>query len=461
MSLRIGRIDLEPPDAWPEPIGEQVARVGGVPTPGARSGTSVASKLTLAPPEAGARADRQRVRRQLRSLANNATARLQGVWVAWTDDDEQDGWYVPAQATIDLAEGALASGFYTANLGLELIGRPRTHRPAALTRVRDLRLPTEPKDTLGRLYGAAFDGTSGNGSSVVPAPLVWLPSDTQDVVIAGPGSPSYGPTRQGRGGASMTSVQGAGDLSVIHFEQGSAHRLRGDVVLYDRRGEAGTGWDAVNPHPDWEEVYGADWPWSGRIALENSLCRIIETDDAVLSWAYWDGVQYVHVADLRPRIDGIPIDTILSRSVVEWAPDRAVVRLVGHVAATPGTRTEALVTLQRGWLGPRIEVYTPAAIWAAVGILPAGGVSANNVPFTFVAAVNSGSITSPNHGITVAVIDPSVASTSIPGGVEIAMPGVAAVRVERCPVADVSAAHPALGADTLAATQYPQTIVAR
>lgn len=462
MSLRIGRLLLEDPETWPEPIGEPTARVGGVAAPGTRGGVSISPSLTVAPPDSGARTDRERTRRQLRSLVNNAPLRLRGLWMAWSEDDEQDAWMVPGQATIDLPQGGLVSAFFTTG-GLEMavIGRPRTHRPAALARVRDLRKATEPKDTLGRLYGAAFDGTTGNGTAVTPAPLVWLPSDTQDVVVAGPGAPSYGATRQGRGASSVTSIQGAGDLSVIHFEQDPAHRLRGDVVLYDRRAEAGTAWDAVNPHPAWEEVYGADWPWVGRIALENSLCRVIETDNGVLSWAWWDGTQYTAVADLRARFDGTAIDTILSRSLVEWTPDRVVVRIIGHVAATPGTRTEVLITLQRGWLGPRIEVYTPSAIWASVGILPVGGVSTNTVPLSFASAVNSGALTSPNHGITVAVVLPATTSTAITGGIAVAMPGLASVRVERCPVADVATAHPVLGADTIAATQYPQTIVAR
>lgn len=463
MSLTIGRINLEPPDAWPEPIGDQVTRVGGVPTPGARSGTSISSKLTLAPPDTGTRADRQRVRRQLRSLTNNAPARLQGIWVAWSDDDEQDGWYVPTQATIDLTEGALASGFFTASLGLDLVGRPRTHRPAALARVHDLRAAATPKDGLNRLYGPAFDGSPLNGSAVTPAPLVWLPSDTQDVIIAGPGSPSYGPTRQGRGGSSLTSIQGVGDLSVVHFEQDPAHRLRGDVILYDRRGETGTAWDAVNPHPAWEEVYGVDWPWVGRVSVENSLCRVIETDNAVLSCAYWDGAQYAPLADLRPRVDGEYLDTVLSRSVVEWSPERAVMRIVMHRASMPGSRTEVLITLQRGWRGPKVETYTSGDNGTGLGLLPVSAITGSSgLPLHFESAPNYGWLQAGGQGITLAVPSPRFYVVAIPGGVTInGYVGVVAARIEHAASADVAAEAARLGGDVLAATQYPQTIVAR
>lgn len=462
MSLRIGRLLLEDPETWPEPIGEPTARVGGVAAPGTRGGVSISPSLTVAPPDSGARTDRERTRRQLRSLANNPPLRLRGLWVDWSEDDEQDAWMVPGQATIDLPTGGLASGYFTVGgLDLAVIGRPRTHRPAALARVRDLRLASEPKDVLGRVYGAAFNGTSGNGLAVTPAPLVWLPSDTQDVVVAGGGNPSYGATRQGRGASSLTAIQGATDLSVIHFEQDPQHRLRGDVVAYDRRGDTATSWTTAGPETAWEEVYGADWPWSGCIALDNSLCRIVETANGVLVWERWNGTAYAKVADLMPRFSNAALNTVMSRSVIEWTPDRVVVRLVAHAASTPGSRAEVFVTLQRGWLGPRLDVYVQHLAGAQVAVLPVGGVSANTVPASFAAAVNSGAVTSPTDGITVAVTHPGVTSIAVTGGVAVVQTDAVSVRLERCPTADVAAAHPVLGADVLAATQYPQTIVAR
>lgn len=464
MSLTIGRIGLEPPDAWPEPIGEQVQRVGGVPTPGARGGTTVNARITLAPPDTGVKAARQRVRRQVRSLANNPAARLQSVWVAWADDDEQDGWYVPSQATIDLAEGALASGFFTTSLGLELVGRPRTHRRAVLARTRDLRLATEPKDLLGRVYGRIFDGSGSVGSAVTPAPVVWLPSGVSDVVAHSGGSPTLGTAISGRDATSLTPVSGLSDLAVVSCEQPSAHRHRGDVVIYDRRGETGTP-PSTGPHSTWEEVYGADWPWAGLPALENYVARVAVTTGGVISLAYWDGSAFTEytVADVRARVSSTDytLDTILSVGVHEWTPDRGVVRLVMEKSGQDGTRCDVYLTLQRGWLGPRIEVYpSTSGQTVKVALDPAGSISVSDMPSSHTSSANHG-YTAATHGVVAAVVQPSAGWAPVAGGYELAAAGYVSVHLSRCAPADVSTARAALGALVLSDARYPQTIVPR
>lgn len=468
MSLLIGRITLEDPDTWPEPMGEAVQRVGGVPTPGPRAGLSFSPSLTLAPADTGAKADRQRVRRQIRALLNNPAARLQGVWVAWGEDAEQDGWYVPAQGAVDLEQGALASAFFRmSGVGLELVGRPRTHRRAVLARIRDLRLSTEPKDTLSRLYGLAFDGSGSVGSDVTPAPLVWLPSDGTDVVAHTGGSPAIPGTRIGRSSTSVPVVTGLTDLAVVSFEQAAAARLRGDVILYDRRADTGTPTNTTGPDPEWEEVHGRDWPWSGAWALDNYLCRISDTGSGIWRWERWDGSDYVLVDAIRVQAFASAtyhiLDTVESIGVHEWTPERAVVRVIARDASVAGTRCTIFITLQRGWTGPRVEAY--GATGQNVRVYSFGGeTKANNtIPSTFTGSVNYGKVehTSAGDAILTAVVQ-HAATTLVTGtNLIVTGSGYVSAHLGRSAVADGATEAAALGADVLAGTLYPQTIVPR
>jgi len=157
----VGRIELVDPSAWSEPVGDVVQRVGGVPVPGGRVGHSVAPAVELDPEVGSTRVTRFRARRQMRSLLNNPLARLRGVWVAWSEDDEQSGWFVPGQTSMPMTgvDATLVSGLVRLDgLQLELVGRPRTHRPGLAVRTRDLRLTRNRKDTLGVSMGRVFEG---------------------------------------------------------------------------------------------------------------------------------------------------------------------------------------------------------------------------------------------------------------------------------------------------------------
>lgn len=464
MSLLIGRIELENPETWPEPLGDQVTRVGGVPVPGARAGISVSPTVTLAPDDSGAKADRQRVRRQVRSLMNNPLARLQGVWVKWDQDDEQSGWFVPSSGTVDMPPGALQGGYFrVGGLSLELVGRPRTHRRALVARIRDLRDADEPKDTMKRLYGVCFDGSGSVGSNVTPAAQVWLPSTVGDVVAHSSDTPSLGTARTGRDTTSVTPVTGLSDLAVVSMEQEPPDRGRGDVIVYDRRAEAATA-PTDGPADDWEEVYGPDWPWVGDLVIDNYLCRLV-CDEQELTWERWDGSAYTSIGTLEVwNSDGTAgqLDSVSSTSIHEWTPERAVVRRVWHDDSATGSRCEVFVTVQRGWLGPRVEAYAGSGWTPSVRIFPTGGVSSNNVPSTFTSSVNSGSIVSPTNGLLVAVVQHAATSGAVTGGVEVVGASqYVSVHLSRSATGDVSSAHPVLGADVLAGTAYPQAIVPR
>jgi len=364
-----------------------------------------------------------------------------------TDSQDAQG---PREAPIDLRTGGLVSAFFTTGLRMAVIGRPRTHRPAALARVRDLRKAPEPKDPLGRLYGPAFDGTTGNGSAVTPAPLLWLPSDTQDVVIAGPGTPSYGPTRQGRGFSSLTSIQGAGDL------------VGGPTFSWTPpTGCAGT-WSSMTGAPEAWHRLGCRQPdpsggllrprlAMGRPHRAGELQFLSSNRQRWALWAWWDGARTrpwpCGHASTAPSIDTSSAICVWSK----WTPDRAVVASSG-TSRRPRTRTEVLITLSAGWLAPH-RCYTPPRSGRRVGILPVAACAPTRVLMSLRGPVNSGALTTRNMASSGrwSCLRPLDGDHRRDRG-RIAGPRIGAV--ERLPCGRRGDQHPA-GADTLGATQYP------
>lgn len=370
MSWIIGRLSIEDPEAFPESVGESVSRIGATPVPGGRQGLSTtASLVSFTPVTTDTVADRQRVRRQLRAMLNNLPMRLTGLYVAWSEDDEQNGWYVPGKATFDVAgEAALVSAFWRfTGLELALVGRPRTHRRGVQAYLRDRRLATTPRDFLRRIYSTDFVALS-------PIALTWLPSTVTDVLSETGTQTLLAGGRVGFGGASIQAVISTSDLEVITFEQAEANRNLGDVVVYDRRGTL-TG-PTTGPAAEWEEVYGTDWPLiSGDVpVLDNGIVRVrydaANTDGFALdrwtgsAWSERGKILVERVGDTTAFCD-----TLVSANVVEWSPERAVVRCVMRLASDILSREEVYLTLQRGWTGPRVEVYPGLK---SVGVAGAG-----------------------------------------------------------------------------------------
>lgn len=358
MSITIGRLSIDDPESFPESVGEQVARVGGVPVPGGRQGLETSIGLTSFPSTSGdVAADRQRVRRQLRGLLNNLPMRLAGVYVLWDQDTELSGWYVPGTATIDVADvGALYSAFWKiSGLNIALVGRRRTHRRGVVTYLRDRRTSTTPRDFLSRIYSTDF-------SSLTPVARTWLPSSATDVTVQSATSLTLTTARSGYGFSSLQAVVGGTDLSVLSFEQAEASRNLGDVVIYDRQGTLTA--PTSGPNAAWEEVYGPDHPLTASDVpvLDNSLCRVrydaTNTDGFIID--RWTGSAWLEVGKVlieRVGTSTAYCDTLVSANVVEWTPERAVVHVVMNVAADSFSREDVYITLQRGWNGPRFEVY--------------------------------------------------------------------------------------------------------
>jgi hypothetical protein len=361
--LKIGRLVLDDPESFPEPMGQSVAVVGGVPMPGPRSGLTFSAGLNSFPAGDSTEAQRERVRRQFRSILSNLPMRQRGLFLEWSEDPEQDGWYVPGSATSDVAgSGALTSAFWRfTGVELTLLGRPRTNRRAVDVELFDLRAGLNPRDLKGTLLNTNFSG-------MTPLLLSYLPAAVTDPVVTAYGPTSLSAARAGYDGAQVQALVGAQHLAVVSFEQTSANRNRGDVVVHDRRGVLTA--PTTGPDAAWEEVYGPDWPWWAPTTdvpvLENSLCRVryVSTNTDGFAIDRWDGAAWAEQGKVTIRRVGDSTgfcDTLVSARLHEWAPHRAVVAVVLKRAADTYSREEVFITLQRGWTGPRFEVY-PAAI---------------------------------------------------------------------------------------------------
>ena len=361
--LKLGRLVLDDPESFPEPMGQSVAVVGGVPMPGPRSGITVSAGLNSFPAGESTTADRERVRRQFRSILSNLPMRARGLFLEWSEDPEQDGWYVPGSAGSDVAgSGALTSAFWRfSGVELTLLGRPRTHRRAVDVELFDLRTGLYPRDLKGTLLSTNF-------SAMTPLLLSYLPAAVTDPVVTAYGPTSLTASRQGYDSAQVQALVGAQHLAVVSFEQSAANRNRGDVVVMDRRGVLTA--PTSGPDAAWEEVYGPDWPWYAQTGdvpvLENGLCRVrwdtANTDGFAIDT--WTGAAWAEQGKVTIRRIGDSTgfcDTLVSSRVHEWAPHRAVIAVVLKRAADPYSREEVFITLQRGWTGPRFEVY-PAAV---------------------------------------------------------------------------------------------------
>lgn len=113
------------------------------------------------------------------------------------------------------------------------------------------------------------------------------------------------------------------------------------------------------PESTWEEVYGPDYPLTaGDVPiLENGVCRVqYEIAAAAFSLHLHDGEDYVEAGRFSFWHNSDDQYTLLHPFVKEWTPERAV---VGGAFRPPDStaRCEVYLTLQRGWAGPRVEIY--------------------------------------------------------------------------------------------------------
>lgn len=116
----------------------------------------------------------------------------------------------------------------------------------------------------------------------------------------------------------------------------------------------------------WEECYGPDHPLTAADVpvIQNGLCRVrydptstpgfrVDTWDPLLSaWREQGKAYFQRWGDVNGA------DSVLvAVTILEWTADRAVIQAVMRDPADGYSRERIIITVQRGWTGPRVEVY--------------------------------------------------------------------------------------------------------
>lgn len=258
-SLSIGRLTLGPPQSWQPIAGDTVQSSGGGIVPGTRTapGYQVTITTWAADGQTDTVAARLSLRRRLVSLLNNTALKLQAfLFVVYSDDSEQDGWYVPDQASFTdvTSPVGLATGLWQTAGSWYRAGGRRTHKEAREVWMKDLRAGLYARDALGMVYSTDFSSLPALEVSVLPN------GSTRPVVAVSGQVLATAPLATGRDGGQCELVAGQSDMTVVAFERSEAALNISDVIVYDRRGQLTA--PSAGPDTSWEEVYGADYPWS-------------------------------------------------------------------------------------------------------------------------------------------------------------------------------------------------------
>lgn len=349
-----------------EPVGGSLETIGAAVVPGEPQ----ARKFTASIPLRGVLGDIDRfqagarARRQARSLLSNGPLLAAGLYFRFAVDPELNGWIAAAGGEIKPAKGGVTFADYTLDIGdAYRLGSLRSHRPARYVTVDDRRRADVPRDYLGRHFSTDF-------ATAQAVPQVVLPAGVSDV-LDGRGQQVLADEFPGADGW-LTTVSEVSDGQILHFEQPESAQGLMDVVILDRRGfRSPTFTMAGDLRPQdaygWEEVYGPDHAFleTDVPVVQNGLCRIRWISaSAALALDAWDAAAgYVERCRLSLRRNFVSngaavgqLDELRSARVVAWTPEQAVIGLA--VAESEGpARGDIYVTLQRGWSGPRIEMY--------------------------------------------------------------------------------------------------------
>lgn len=381
MSIQIGRLGLDDPEQFTEALGDQYANTAGAPIPGNRQGLIHQLQLTSFTSQQGDTTQmRINARNQLRSLLNNTPYCLTAPIFTWTDDPGNSLMFcVPGTATSDPYDTAgLQFGLWQIKtFYVNQVGHTRTHRRAFEIYVRDRRLSTTPLDILRRLYNSTSDF-----STLTPVSVVWLPAGATDAITnASTSTPVTGTTVSGMAGGNATPVFGLPDLAVASIEQTQSYFGLGDVVVHDRMGQMTA--PVGGPDTQWVEVYGPDWPWYAMSAdtpvIENGYCRVRLNTTGTIGFAvdaYNSGTgQWVEqgkaVINRLNAGTNYYDTTLVSSGIKEWTQERGVIEAVFSNNSDSTARESVYITLQRGWRGPKFEVYLSNV---AAGTTAGGGI---------------------------------------------------------------------------------------
>jgi len=349
-------------------------------------------QFTLAYPIHGAQSDPGgvygaglRMRRQMRAMMENTSLREEGLYFAYSQDPELNGWLTlgGGQLKYVAAEGGVTMGSFSMELDSAFKrGSQRTHRDARRVEHWDRRLSTVERDLRGLVFASDF-------ASLTPVALTFLPVNVADPVQGPFRTPVALMARAGINGTGYFAV-GLPHATVVSYEQAETDMHKGDVVLWDCQGVTAPvqtlAGDASPQDPavgyGWEEVYGPDHPLTpgGMVVLANDLTRVrfVAATTSLAVDFYQSGVGFVEQG--RVTIwDSVAQDAYVRHTlvvaqnalgtVIEWSPERAVVKVTTQRAAGDQTsRVETYISLQRGWLAPRIEAYCNSPANATAGV---------------------------------------------------------------------------------------------
>lgn len=368
-SLQIGRLLISPPAQWQEQLGDPAASLGGAVVANTR--TAPAFSLQIGTAAADGQVDtvaaRLTIRRQLRALLNNAPLKFQGyLYVVYSDDPENNGWYVPDQFSMqDLqAPTGLATGWWTMQGNWYRVGGQRTHREARQVWMKDLRTGLYERDVLGWIISTDFSALPALALSVLPHAASGAINTINQQYLNGPVRPT------GRDTGACQVLQGLPDLAIVSYERPESALNASDVIVYDRRGQITA--PSTGPDTSWQEVYGPDWQWNWTQAatptpdapvLDNGLVRIRYDQSAGkpgLTIDAWTGSAYAEQGKVTFQRVGDATsfdDTWVSAGLREWTPDRAILWLTLRSSTDAASLERIFVTLQRGELGAVVECY--------------------------------------------------------------------------------------------------------
>lgn len=366
--LRIGPLSfVSPLDVVGETLGESLEVVGAAVAAGDARPRGLKLKLPVRGDDDATdrRAAGLLLRRQVRQLMSNPAWRATGLPFLWEPDAELDGWLLIGGGDLTETDPGISFGEFELELSdVYLIGQVGTHGPGRRAIVADRRGGLASRDTKGRLYSTDFAGVS------LPASPIALPNSA--ALTTGPtGSTAGGPS----GGIWVAGIDGqVWDLRFASWEFGVSGIDRDRWFTYDESGSVRV-WDTklaiadgyfngwlqdpdgtIIDHPDyeldpadWERIYG---PVVGEelfgFTLENDAVRIVFLGHTGIALDFYDDVAGDYV---RRGLLDVPTGFPQIR-VIEVMPDRAVVELDGNSSLTR-------IILQRGWWGPRVEVYRP------------------------------------------------------------------------------------------------------
>lgn len=333
-----------------EPLGDGLEAVGAALTAAERKPRPFEITLPVAGPRGTVdqAAQGERLRRQVRSLFNNAPARMNSLYMAFAADPSLDGWMVIGGGDVDPNGMGSSIGQYLLKLSdCYRVGTTVTHRAGRRLTAYDRRDPAVAIDTLGRFFEGAFP-------ALAATPTHYLPVGAYDAIDSA-GAQVTGPPLEGARGV-LQIVEGRTNGEIIHFEQDPADFGKSDVLILDRP-------TPTSDPSEWVEVLGPDQSLTpGDIpALDNGIVRVRYVP-AHLNFAVdrWDpaGDAWVEQGTVAiwPTSSAGSLTGLLNVTVREWTPERAVLRATFTAS---GTRLEVFLTMQIGWEGVRVEAYAP------------------------------------------------------------------------------------------------------